>query len=103
MLQAIKTRILPGRDKQGRYRVSVFAQGGVGHRIIHVEDIFGEEHAHKEAARIAIKSLNDGWQGDYVGGMFHGDGVWVQLHRNTPHTSAVSISAATIDWTGGMP
>jgi len=102
MLQALKTRILPGRDKQGRYRVSVFAHKG-WHMVYHVEDIFGEEHAHKEAARVAIKSLGDGWQGDYVGGMFHGDGMWVQLHRNTPHTSAVSIGASTIDWTGGMP
>ena len=102
MLQALKTRILPGRDKQGRYRVAVSAYEG-WRVVYHIVDIFGEDYAHQEAARCAVIALGDGWQGDYVGGMYNYDGIWVRLHSGTPHTSTVSLGSSVIEWSGGMP
>jgi len=98
MLQAIRTRVLPGISVNGNYRVAVFACQGKFHKVFSVPSAYGRQGAHTEACRKAIPLLGDGWKRDYAGGAFDGDVFWVGMDARTPHTDLQDL---VVNWIGG--
>jgi hypothetical protein len=100
MLQAIRTRVLPGISVNGNYRVAVYACAGKFQRVMSVPSAYGRGGAHLEACRKAIPMLGDGWQGDYAGGAFDGDVMWVHMDARTPHTELSSLTLTAENYLG---
>jgi len=88
-LSAIRTRILPGVSVNGNRRVAVFG-GKYVRMVVSVPELYetdSQDSLHREALRRALPRFPDGWAGDYAGGAFDGDYVWVRhAEPETPHT-----------------